>query len=63
MDRVKEWLVRFFRENWLFVLVIGGIVVAFMVLRTPASDVASIAEVDAQIAGGQPTLIEFYSNT
>ena len=63
MDRVKEWFVRFFRENWLFLLVIGGIVVAFMVLRTPASDVESIAEVDAQIGGGQPTLIEFYSNT
>jgi hypothetical protein len=63
MDRLKEWLSRFFRENWLFVLVIGGIVVAFMVLRTPASDVASMAEVDAQIAGGEPTLIEFYSNT
>jgi thiol-disulfide isomerase/thioredoxin len=60
---LKEWLVRFFRENWLFVLVIGGIVVAFMVLRTPASDVASIAEVDAQLSSGQPTLIEFYSNT
>ncbi len=62
MDRVKEWLVRLFRENWVFVLVIGGIVVAFMMLRTPASDVASIAEVNAQIGSGQPTLIEFYSN-
>jgi hypothetical protein len=60
---VKDWLVRFFRENWMFVLVIGGIIVAFMVLRTPASDVASIAEVDAQLVSGQPTLIEFYSNT
>jgi hypothetical protein len=63
MDRLKEWLFRFFHENWLFLLVIGGIVAAFMVLRTPASDVESIAEVDARIAGGQPTLIEFYSNT
>jgi hypothetical protein len=63
MDRVKDWIVRLFRENWLFVLVVGGIVVAFMALRTPASDLASIAEVDAQISGGQPTLIEFYSNT
>jgi hypothetical protein len=60
---VKERLVRFFRENWLFVLVIGGIVVAFMALRTPASDVASIAEIDGQLASGQPTLMEFYSNT
>jgi hypothetical protein len=63
MEGMKERLVRFFRENWLFVLVIGGIVVAFMVLQTPASAVASIAEVDSQINGGEPTLIEFYSNT
>jgi hypothetical protein len=63
MDRLKGWLARFVRENWLFLLVIGGIVVAFLALRTPASDVASIAEVNAQIAGGEPTLIEFYSNT
>jgi thioredoxin 1 len=63
MEKVKERLVRFFRENGLFVLIIGGIVVAFMVLRTPASDVASTAEVDAQLDGGQPTLVEFYSNT
>ena len=60
---MREWLVRFFRENWLFVLVIGGIVVAFMALRTPASDVASTAEVDSHLDGGQPTLVEFYSNT
>jgi hypothetical protein len=63
MDKVKGWLVRLFRENWLFLLVIGGIVIAFMALRTPASNVESIAEIDAQIEGGQPTLIEFYSNT
>jgi hypothetical protein len=63
MEKVKERLVRFFRENGLFVLIIGGIVVAFMVLRTPASDVASTAEVDSQLDGGQPTLVEFYSNT
>jgi hypothetical protein len=63
MDKVKGWLVRLFRENWLFLLVIGGIVIAFMALRTPASNVESIAEIDAQIEGGQPTLIELYSNT
>jgi hypothetical protein len=56
-------LVRIIRENWLFLLVVGGIVVAFMALRTPASAVGSLAEMDALLQGGQPTLVEFYSNT
>ena len=63
MRTAWNWLVRTLRENWLFILVIGGIVVAFMVLRTPASAVGSVAEVDAILQDGQPTFVEFYSNT
>ena len=63
MRSVREGLVRAFRENWLFLLVVGGIVVAFLALRTPASAVASTAEVDAILQDGQPALVEFYSNT
>jgi len=55
-------MLRALRENWLFLLVLGGIVVAFMALRTPASAVGSVAEVDAILQDGQPTLVEFYSN-
>ncbi|MFN2217230.1 MAG: hypothetical protein ACK2UA_01380 [Anaerolineae bacterium] len=54
---------RVLRENWLFLLVIGGILAAFLLLRTTASDVGSVAEVDAILQSGQPTLVEFYSNT
>lgn len=63
MRRVKDWLVRFLRENWLFLLVMGIVIGAFLMLRTTASAVDSMAEVDAQLHSGQPTLIEFYSNT
>jgi hypothetical protein len=55
--------VRILRENWLFLLVVVGIVVAFLVLRTTASDVGSVAEVDAILQNGSPTFVEFYSNT
>jgi hypothetical protein len=55
--------VRILRENWLFLLVIGGILAAFLFFRTTASEVGSIAEVDAILQSGQPALVEFYSNT
>jgi len=54
---------RILRENWLFLLVIGGILSAFLFLRTTASDVSSVAEVDAILQNGRPTFVEFYSNT
>lgn len=54
---------RMWRENWLFLLVIGGILLAFLALRTPASAVGSVDELDALLQNGQPTLVEFYSNT
>lgn len=63
MDGVRDRFVRFLRENWLFLIVVGGVVVAFLALRTSASAVSSVAEVDALLKNGQPTLVEFYSNT
>jgi len=63
MRAFREWVIQILRENWLFLLVVGGIVVAFLALRTPASAVGSVAEVDAVLKRGQPTLVEFYSNT
>ena len=56
-------LARILRENWLFLLVVGGLLGAFLFLRTTASDVSSVAEVDAILQNGEPTLVEFYSNT
>ena len=63
MHAFGEWLTRYLRENWLFLLLVGGIVGAFMFLRTTSSDVGSVAELDAMLQDGQPALVEFYSNT
>jgi hypothetical protein len=54
---------RFLRENWLVILVIGGMVGGYLFLRTPGDAMASTAEFDALVAGGTPTVLEFYSNT
>jgi hypothetical protein len=63
VDGVAQRLVRILRENWLLLLIVGAVGIAFLSLRTPGSEVASLAEVDAILQGGQPTLVEFYSNT
>ena len=63
MQAFGRWLVRVVRGNWLLLLLAGALAVAFLALRTPASPVASVAEVDAILHGGQPALVEFFSNT
>ena len=53
----------FWSENWLVILVIAVIVGGYLLLRTRGDELASTAEFDAQVTGGMPTLVEFYSNT
>ncbi len=62
MQTVGGRLARIWRNNWLFLLVVGGVLAAFLALRTTASPVDSVGEIDAILKGGQPTLVEFYSN-
>jgi len=54
---------RFWRENCLVILVIVVMVAGYLFLRTPGDELASLAEFEAQVTGGTPTLVEFYSNT
>ncbi len=57
-----EAMKRFVRENWLTLLVVLGLGIAWLILRTPGTPLDSVAEFDARLRSGQPTLIEFYSN-
>ena len=54
---------RFLRENALVMAVITVMVGGYLFLRTPGDELASTAEFEAQVTGGLPTLVEFYSNT
>lgn len=56
-------LLRIWRENWLLLVVIGTVLAAFLALRTAGSALSSVAEVDAHLQNGEPTFVEFYSNT
>jgi hypothetical protein len=51
------------RENALFLGFLAVLIVGFMVLRTRGAKLGSLDEFDALIAGGQPVVVEFYSNT
>jgi hypothetical protein len=52
----------FLRENLFFLAVLALVAAAFIFLRTEPSAIASLAELEAAIAG-RPAIIEFYSNT
>ena len=54
---------QFLKENALVIVVIVAMVGGYLFLRTPGDKMASIAEFDALVTSGTPTLIEFYSNT
>lgn len=50
------------RENLVLILIIVLLGGAYLFLRTPGSDVASLAALDERLAVGRPALLEFYSN-
>ena len=56
-------MVNLLRENALFLGFLAVLVVGFLVLRTRGSKLESLEEFDALISGGQPVVVEFYSNT
>ena len=60
---MSEKMVGLLRENALFVGFLAVIIVGFLVLRTRGANVASLDEFDALISGGQPIVVEFFSNT
>lgn len=52
----------FLSENWITLLVLLGILFAFVFLRTSPTELADAAAYDQLVSSGQPTIVEFYSN-
>ena len=55
-------LIQFVRENGLLLAFLLALVLAFVLLRSPATKVASAQELDALLADGTPKVVEFYSD-
>jgi hypothetical protein len=51
------------RENALFLTVLVVLVGGFLFLRTKGTQLGSTDEFETLISGGQPVVVEFYSNT
>jgi hypothetical protein len=60
---MNEQIVTFVRENALFLVVLLGLVGAFILFRTKGTELESVDELDAMLANGQPAVVEFFSNT
>ena len=60
---MSEQITTFVRENALFMIVLLGLVGAFILLRTKGTELESVDELNAMLANGQPVVVEFFSNT
>jgi hypothetical protein len=58
-----DQIVALVRQNALFLLVLLGLIAAFLLLRTRGTELESVEEFDALLGTGQPVVVEFYSNT
>jgi hypothetical protein len=56
-------LERSWRENWVTWLLVLGLGVGYLSLHTSPTKIASVKEFVASLRRGQPTVVEFYSNT
>ncbi len=50
------------KENLIVAAVLVVVAIAFLILRTSPTPLASVQDFDALTQGGQPLLVEFYSN-
>jgi hypothetical protein len=60
---VNEQIVRFVRENLVFLLALSALISGYLFLRTKNTELGSLDEFDALISAGRPSVAEFYSNT
>ncbi len=53
----------FLKKNRIPLAIVFLVVVAWSFLRTPATPIASVEELDARLSTGRPVVLEFFANT
>ena len=60
---MNEQIIGFVRENVLIIIVLFGVVGAFVFLSNKDTELESVDALDDLLVNGQPVVVEFYSNT
>ena len=59
---MKDKLLKILKEDGLTIGIVLALIIAYLVLRTPGNNFATVSDVEAEIMSGQPTVIEMYAN-
>ena len=62
MPSAIQPVLRFLRENWVSLLIVIGLPLAWFSLRSTGTPLASAADFRSQVQAGQPTVVDFFSN-
>ena len=54
--------IKFLRENWLGLLIVVALPLAWFGLRSEASPFVTLKEFEQLLASGHPTVVDFFSN-
>ncbi len=55
-------IVQILHENCLSLVVLAALASVFILLRSPATPLPTLAALDAELADGTPKVVEFYSD-
>ena len=60
---MRDKILEILKEDGLTLGFILALIIGYIVLRTPGNNFDSLADLEAQLTDGRPTVVEFYSNT
>jgi len=63
MTSIVQFVVRFVRTNWSTLLILGGLLAAWLFLQTRSTPLASFEEFEQRVQAGQPVVAVLFSNT
>lgn len=62
MESAIRPIVRFIRNNWVTLLIVIGLPLAWFALRSSSTPLASATDFQSRVQAGEPTIVYFFSN-